>query len=80
MADDNQSYRKKMETQLNELGTRINQLLDRVGTGVDRELDALRPKLQALGEKLDQLKHTSSEAWGDLKPVRRRAGAGAAGT
>ena len=73
MADDNQSYRKKMETQLNELGTRINQLLEKVGTGVDRELDALRPKLKAMGEKLDELKHTSTEAWGDLKPGLEKA-------
>ena len=62
-----------METQLNELGTRINQLLEKVGTGVDRELDALRPKLKAMGEKLDELKHTSSEAWGDLKPGLEKA-------
>ena len=73
MTDDNQSYRKKMEIQLNELGTRINQLLDKVGTGVDRELDALRPKLKAVGEKIDELKHTSTEAWRDLKPGLEKA-------
>src|SRR5207245_11688207 len=51
MADENQSYRKKMETQLNEFGTQINQLLDKVGTGGDRELAALRQNLTAVVEK-----------------------------
>src|SRR5437879_12257817 len=68
-----QSYRKKMETQLNELGKQINELVDKVGTGVDKELEALRPKLKAVGEKLDELKQTSTEAWGDLRPGLEKA-------
>ena len=72
MAGD-QSYRKKMEAQLDELRTRFNELLAKVGTGVDQEIEALRPKLKAMGEKLDELKHTSTEAWGDLKPGLERA-------
>jgi ElaB/YqjD/DUF883 family membrane-anchored ribosome-binding protein len=65
---DKQSYRKKMEAQLNELGAQISDLLDKVGTAADKELEALRPKLKAAGEKLDELKQTSTEAWGDFKP------------
>ena len=72
MAGDH-SYRKKMEAQLDELRTRFNELLAKVGTGVDKEIEALRPKLKAMGEKLDELKHTSAEAWGDLKPGLERA-------
>jgi len=70
---DEQSYRKKMETQLNEIGSQISELLDKVGTAADKELEALRPKLKAAGEKLDELKHTSTEAWGDLKPGLEKA-------
>lgn len=72
MADD-QSYKKKMETQLNDLGAQIHDLLNKVGNEVDKEVDALRPKLKAAQEKLDELKQTSTEAWGDLKPGLERA-------
>ena len=72
MADE-QSYRKKMETQLNELGAQIQDLLNKVGTGVDKEVASLRPKLKAAQEKLDELKQTSTEAWGDLKPGLEKA-------
>jgi len=68
-----QSYRKKMETQLNELGAQIQDLLNKVGAGVDKEVEALRPKLKAAAEKLDELKQTSTEAWGDLKPGLEKA-------
>jgi len=70
---DKQSYQKKMEAQLDELRTRFNELKNKVGAGVDKEIEALRPKLKAMGEKLDELKHTSTEAWGDLKPGLERA-------
>ena len=72
MADD-QSYRKKMETQLNQMAAQISELLDKVGTAADKELESLRPKLKAAGDKLDELKHTSTEAWGDLKPGLEKA-------
>ena len=62
-----------MERQLNELGAHINELLDKVGSSVDKEAAALRPKLKAAAEKLDELKHTSTEAWGDLKPGLEKA-------
>jgi hypothetical protein len=70
---DEQSYRKKMESQLNDLGAQIHDLLNKVGSEVDKEVEALRPKLKAAQEKLDELKHTSSEAWGDLKPGLEKA-------
>ncbi len=72
MADE-QSYWKKMETQLNELGAQISELLGKLETGVDKELEALRPKLKAAREKLDELKRTSADAWGDLKPGLEKA-------
>jgi ElaB/YqjD/DUF883 family membrane-anchored ribosome-binding protein len=72
MADE-QNYRKKMESQLNDLGAQIHDLLNKVGAGVDKEVEALRPKLKAAQEKLDQLKHTGVEAWGDLKPGLEKA-------
>src|SRR2546430_6846294 len=72
MADE-QSYRKEMETQLNELGAQIQDLLNKVGTEVDKEVEALRPKLKAAQEKLDELKQTSTEAWGDLRPGLEKA-------
>ena len=56
MADE-QSYKKKMESQLNELGAQIQELLHKVGSEVDKEVEALRPKLKAAQEKLDELKH-----------------------
>jgi hypothetical protein len=62
-----------MEAQLSELGAQMRDLLDKVGTAADKELEALRPKLKAVGEKLDELKHTSTEAWGDLKPGLEKA-------
>jgi chromosome segregation ATPase len=70
---DEQSYRKKMESQLNDLGAQIHDLLNKVGTEVDKEVEALRPKLRAAQDKLDELKHTSVEAWGDLKPGLEKA-------
>ena len=72
MADE-QSYRKKMEAQLNDLSKQISELLAKVGTAADKEIEALRPKLKAASEKLDELKHTSTEAWGDLKPGLEKA-------
>ena len=57
-----------MEAQLNELGKHIDELLAKLETAVGKEAEALRPRLKAAMEKLDQLKHTSGEAWEDLKP------------
>jgi ElaB/YqjD/DUF883 family membrane-anchored ribosome-binding protein len=65
---DQQSNRKKIEAQLNELGTHINELLTKLETAVGKEAEALRPRLKSALEKLDELKHTSGEAWADLKP------------
>jgi ElaB/YqjD/DUF883 family membrane-anchored ribosome-binding protein len=65
---DQQSNRQKIEAQLNELGTHINELLKKLETAVGKEAEALRPRLKAALEKLDELKHTSGEAWADLKP------------
>lgn len=62
-----------METQLNDLGAQIHDLLNKVGNEVDKEVEALRPKLKVAQEKLDELKHTSTEAWGDLKPGLEKA-------
>ena len=62
-----------MESQLNDLGAQIHDLLNKVGNEVDKEVEALRPKLRAAQEKLDELKHTSAEAWGDLKPGLEKA-------
>jgi ElaB/YqjD/DUF883 family membrane-anchored ribosome-binding protein len=67
MADE-QSNRKKMEAQLNELGTLINELLTKLETAAGKEAEALRPRLKAAREKLDELKNTSVVAWEDLKP------------
>jgi ElaB/YqjD/DUF883 family membrane-anchored ribosome-binding protein len=62
-----------METQLNELSAQIQDLLNKVGTEVDKEVETLRPKLKAAQEKLDELRQTSAEAWGDLKPGFEKA-------
>ena len=72
MADE-QSYRKKKETQLNDLGAQIQELLTKFGAEVDREVEALRPKFKEAQEKLETLKQTSTEAWGDLKPGLEKA-------
>jgi chromosome segregation ATPase len=70
---DKESYRKKMEGRLNQLNAQIADLVDKLETGVDKELESLRPKLKAAREKLDELKQTSADAWGDLKPGMEKA-------
>ena len=65
---DQKTNREKLEAQLNELGTNINELLKKLETAVGKEAEALRPRLKAARKKLDELKGTSAEAWGDLKP------------
>jgi predicted nucleic acid-binding Zn-ribbon protein len=59
---------KKIEAQLDELRAQINDLLKRLETAVDKEAEALRPRLKAAQQQLHELKQTSLEAWGDLKP------------
>ena len=57
-----------MEAQLNELRAQITELLRKLETAAEKEAEALRPKLKAAQDKLNELKATSAEAWGDLKP------------
>ena len=65
--------RKTFEEELNQLGTQIADLLRRLETAAEKEAETLRPKLKAAQERLHELKHTSAEAWGDLKPGLERA-------
>ena len=60
--------KKTLEAQFQELRDQIADIVKRLETAVGKEAEALRPKLKALQEKLHELKHTSAEAWGDLKP------------
>ena len=60
--------RNKLEAQLNELSQQIHELVTKLETAVGREAEALRPKLKAAQERLLELRETSREAWGDLKP------------
>ena len=68
-----QFNRKKMEAQLNELREQVTELLRKLETAVGKEAEALRPKLKAAQERLIELKQTSAEAWGDLKPGLEKA-------
>ena len=65
--------RKKFEEQLNELGRQIAELLRKLETATKKEAEALGPKLKAAQERLQELKHTSAEAWEDLKPGLEKA-------
>jgi predicted nucleic acid-binding Zn-ribbon protein len=65
--------RKTLEAQLQELRDQIADIVKRLETAVGKEAEALRPKLKALQEKLHDLKQTSGEAWGDLKPGLQKA-------
>ena len=65
--------KKTLEQQLQELREHIADLVNRLETAVGKEADALRPKLKAAQEKLYELKQTSAEAWGDLKPGLEKA-------
>ena len=67
------SDKKTLEQQLQELREHIADLVNRLETAVGKEADALRPKLKAAQEKLYELKQTSAEAWGDLKPGLEKA-------
>jgi hypothetical protein len=63
----------KVEARLNELRAQISALLKDLETAAGREAEALRPKLKIAQEKLNELRETSAEAWGDLKPGLQRA-------
>ena len=65
--------KKTLDQQLQELREHIADLVKRLETAVGKEAEALRPKLKAAQEKLHELKHTSAEAWGDLKPGLEKA-------
>src|SRR5437867_8735879 len=65
--------RNKLEAQLNELSQQIHELVNKLETAVGREAEALRPKLKAAQERLLELRETSREAWGDLKPGLAKA-------
>ena len=65
--------RKKIEAQLNELSRQIHELVTKLETAAEKEAEALRPKLKAAQERLHELKETSREAWGDLKPGLAKA-------
>jgi hypothetical protein len=63
----------KVEAQINELRAHIAELLKKLETAVGKEAEALGPKLKAAQDRLNELKATSAEAWGDLKPGLQRA-------
>ena len=65
--------RKTLEAQLQELRDQIADIVKRLETAVGKEAEALRPRLKALQERLHELKQTSGEAWGDLKPGLQKA-------
>ena len=70
---DEKHDRKTIDEQLDELKAQIHELVRRLETAVGKEAEALRPKLKAAQAKLLELKQTSAEAWGDLKPGLRKA-------
>lgn len=72
MSDD-KGNRKPLEEQLNELSAQIADLMRKLETAAGKEAEALRPKLKAAQERLQELRHTSGEAWEDLKPGLQRA-------
>ena len=64
---------KSFEAQMNQLKAEIAEIVRKIETGVEQEVEALKPKLKAAQQKLEELGHTSKEAWGDLKPGLQRA-------
>ncbi len=70
---DETSDRKKIETQLHDLGKQIRELVSSLETAAGKEAEALRPKLKAAQEQLRELKQSSAEAWEDLKPGLEKA-------
>jgi len=72
MAED-RSHWTKVEAQIDELRVQIAELLRKLETAVGKEAEALRPKLRAAQERLNELRGTSVEAWGDLKPGLQKA-------
>jgi ElaB/YqjD/DUF883 family membrane-anchored ribosome-binding protein len=69
-----QSNRKTLDEQINELRAQIGELLRKLDAAVGKEAEALRPKLKAAQEKLRELKQTSAEAWqADLQPGLEKA-------
>jgi len=64
---------KSFEAQLNQLKAEIAEMARKMESGIEKEVEALKPRLKAAREKLDELSHTSKEAWGDLKPGLERA-------
>jgi outer membrane murein-binding lipoprotein Lpp len=63
----------KVEAQINELRAHVSELLKKLETAVGKEAEALRPKIKAAQDKLNELRGTSTEAWGDLKPGLQKA-------
>ena len=72
MTDEKHDH-KTIEVQLRELRVQIKELLSKMETAAGKELESLRPKLKAAQERLQELKQTSAEAWGDLKPGLQKA-------
>lgn len=72
MSDDKEN-RKTLEEQLNELSAQIAELIRKLETAAEKEAETLRPRLKVAQERLQELKHTSAEAWEDLKPGLKRA-------
>jgi chromosome segregation ATPase len=64
---------ERLEAQINELRAQIAELLKKLETAVGKEAEALRPRLKAAQDKLNELRGTSAEAWGDLKPGLQKA-------
>jgi uncharacterized alpha-E superfamily protein len=72
MADDKRNPRS-LEEQLAELGAHLTELMRKLETAAEKEAEALRPKIKAAQERLHELRHTSAEAWEDLKPGIEKA-------
>jgi hypothetical protein len=70
---DEKFSRKSIDAQIEELRAQIGELLRKLDIAVGKEAEALRPKLRLARQKLHELKETSAEAWGDLKPGLEKA-------
>jgi predicted nucleic acid-binding Zn-ribbon protein len=72
MPDGKRSTRT-IEEQLDEIRAQIHEIVTRLESAAGKEAEALKPKLKAAQERLNELRHTSHEAWGDLKPGLEKA-------
>jgi hypothetical protein len=63
----------RVETQIQELQAEIRDVLKRMESAVGKEAETLKPRLKAAQEKLQELRETTAEAWGDLKPGLQKA-------